>query len=427
MNKIFSFKEFLHEKLSVSQYREIYKRIVNKQNKKYEDWFEGKQRIYIPITKEVKSSEPEIIPSNDIVTIIKNAGYKIEDYKEGIASKGKNIIKIGKILTGEVKRHPEDDKIKKALDDFNLRLTGKGNKKEDEDLIVISRHPYDIAGMSTDRGWKSCKDLVDGINSHYIPAEIDAGIMIAYQIKNTDDNIEKPRGRILIIPYYQEKNPDDIYMFAVDKVYGTVASNFVQLVQKWLDSKQGKKKGLYCLDHNVYDDMFKHRKIVGKNTRMEWLQSNNISEYTVDSDGSIDIIQSVDLINVDEEIPVKIRKVKGDFMLHQYNIFTFSNFPDIITGDFDVLFAPNIKTADMPKEIMGNITFDGCEELRSLNNLQPIIYKNLNISYCPNFDLLENLPDAINGNLILKNFKTNIKESEIRAVCKISKDVILPI
>ena len=43
---------------------------------------------------------------------------------------------------------------------------------ETEYLMVISKHPYDIGGMSTNRSWTSCMNLRGGENSNYVPIDI---------------------------------------------------------------------------------------------------------------------------------------------------------------------------------------------------------------------------------------------------------------
>jgi hypothetical protein len=67
--------------------------------------------------------------------------------------------------------------------------------------LVISNHAYDIAGMSTNRDWTSCMNIINGDNKVYVKHDIQYGTLVAYIIDKKDTNIEHPYGRILIKPY----------------------------------------------------------------------------------------------------------------------------------------------------------------------------------------------------------------------------------
>lgn len=105
--------------------------------------------------------------------------------------------------------------------------------------IVISRHPYDLAGMSTGRGWTSCMHLETGGYNRYVPQSIAAGGLIAYLCDKDDKNIKNPKGRVLIKPYtkkhesmnYKEPN----FKLFCSKVYGTFYNSCIQELQDWLD------------------------------------------------------------------------------------------------------------------------------------------------------------------------------------------------
>jgi hypothetical protein len=169
------FKDFFKEALSLSQYRELWKEIGKDYKEKYDDWFDGKWRVYLPMNN--ASQDPLY---NEVNLKLSTLEYEIADWTGGLAkSKTSNKIqRIGKILTSA----GETGLLKK----FNERNNGKVAAKDDDYTVVISRHPYDIAGMSTDREWSSCKNLRDGVNKHFIPSEIDAGAMIAYVVRSED-------------------------------------------------------------------------------------------------------------------------------------------------------------------------------------------------------------------------------------------------
>ena len=69
--------------------------------------------------------------------------------------------------------------------------------------VVISRNPYDIVGMSTDRRWTSCMKLPNddpsiypgGAYHQHLIHDIELGTLVAYLIEPTDKNIEHELGR----------------------------------------------------------------------------------------------------------------------------------------------------------------------------------------------------------------------------------------
>jgi len=236
----------LLEALKPSQYRGLVK---GWDKSKYADLFGGKYRIYIPLGEKSK----EVKPNSEVESFVKSQGYEIEDYLTGIASKdnGKRKIRIGKLLAKE----PE---LKKLFDNNSSR-----NSSQSEYIVVISRHPYDIAGMTSGRDWEegSCMNLKNGIFRHCVPLDIKEGTLVAYLIKNTDKNIESPSARVLIKPFIDLDGSKEV-AFGVEKtVYGKPSPEFQQTVVDWADEINKKKKlnGIFQLNDKLYNDSFKDR------------------------------------------------------------------------------------------------------------------------------------------------------------------------
>ena len=189
----------------------------------------NKYRLYLPYTgpnPEVAADDSEKSGSNSFWTDMRHYikylaetdleehGYKLEkwNYIEGtcdvsmIDRNGNKKIrpgqKIGKLIGNEI-----DPRTNKSVLDFynndpirlgkNITAAIKGKNL----WLVISNHAYDIAGMSTNRDWTSCMNILNGENKEYVAADIEFGTMIAYIIDGKDTNIEHPYGRILIKPY----------------------------------------------------------------------------------------------------------------------------------------------------------------------------------------------------------------------------------
>jgi len=129
--------------------------------------------------------------------------------------------------------------------------------KDKSYYLVFSKHSYDVAGMSTDRGWSSCMNLYGGINSYYIQYDIEEGTMVVYLVTEDDLNITNPTARIAIKPFINTEDSDDVYYQAERRVYGTSPETFLSTVDQLLDSIQPDKQGLFRLIDTLYCDSTK--------------------------------------------------------------------------------------------------------------------------------------------------------------------------
>ena len=236
-------KEFLPEALKPSQYRHLVK---NWDKKRYADLFDGKYRIYIPLEAGNANDQPATY-NPAVSQEVEKAGYKIDDYVKGIASKIENgrvrQIKIGKLLSPTTAQTFANDPVRQA-------------SKSSEKLVAISRHPYDIGGMSTDRGWTSCMNLKTGSNKKYVDMDVKSGTVIAYLIDSNDKNIQNPQARMLIKPFVNIAGTPDIAFGVENKVYGTAPPSFSKTVVAWADKINHSRKlnGIFELDPDLYHD-----------------------------------------------------------------------------------------------------------------------------------------------------------------------------
>lgn len=161
LNKFWEFNEALAPS--------VFRRYVKSFNKeRYADIFKKYQgdrnhyRIYLPLMGD-SSFEINSEVYVEVSDFLESKGFTIVDYYEGTckAPDSKNLSKIGKILNRFIK---SDESIKVLLDGFNSDPVRKSGKPE-ELMVVISRHPYDIAGADTDRKWSNCMTLATGVGS----------------------------------------------------------------------------------------------------------------------------------------------------------------------------------------------------------------------------------------------------------------------
>lgn len=212
---------------------------------------EGKKsdkfRIYIPITSQDLSRPKQITPPEPLVEYLKSLGMRIDSYAAGTCflPDGKRIARIGKVVS-------KNPAIKRVYESDPQRASTKAVSA----WVVISRHPYDILGMSFDRGWTSCMHLTSGRYKSFLKKDIEHGTLVAYLIKETDKNINSPSARIAIKPYENKKN----LILLPGVVYGTAPEAFGELVSKFCTYlNSGAPSGQYRLVKQVYADEMSSR------------------------------------------------------------------------------------------------------------------------------------------------------------------------
>jgi hypothetical protein len=209
--------------------------------------FDNKYRIYLPIDISSVNIEPDENIKDKVDEFLYKNGYEIESYNANLCIKigtDKNFTKITKIL-----QKFENSKLLIAYNKDYEQLTKKSNGY----FVVISRHPVDIAGMTTGRRWLSCMDIESGGNRHYVEYDIKEGSIIAYLIKNDDKNIQNPLSRILIKPYIYQKTGKTYLMPGY--TYGIISEKFEETINDWLISVQGElPTGRFSINQNLYGD-----------------------------------------------------------------------------------------------------------------------------------------------------------------------------
>lgn len=222
-------------------------------------------RIYIDAKTDavIKNVTQNVKPPIEIVDALMEKNIVLVDY---VAGTGKDshgrIVKIGKYLA-------KDPDLKKMFDSDPKRKS-LVNATRNHQLICISMHPYDIAGMSTDRGWVSCMNLKDGSNKRFIKQDIAGGTLIAYLIDPQDKNINKPIARCLAKPFFEKSKAKAAEKFVgsetvnalylVEYAYPDNKMPFVHTLQDWLNEQinpfvaSTERKGVYELSKKLYAD-----------------------------------------------------------------------------------------------------------------------------------------------------------------------------
>lgn len=214
--------------------------------------FGESDRITLPVNSKEKSpeqilsefrSDPRIADFRLVDGFIKGIGYEIVDYGKGLV-KGPDdrVMKVGRLL----ERHNANDDIKRLFVNGPSRAASKQNQKKM--VITISRNPFDIAAMSTGRGWVSCMQA-GGWNFRYVFEDLKKGTHIAYYHEETDRDIKNPTCRILLKPYKipRSRKLEKKILQREVRPYGTHVPGFLSAVDTWLEDNFKK------LDDKCYD------------------------------------------------------------------------------------------------------------------------------------------------------------------------------
>jgi len=224
--------------------------------------FQGKFRIAFDFEGKYSTEE-------EIERHLATLGYAITDREQYIAGKAKNnkgMKNIGGLLV-------DKPSLKKAFDEDSIRKATKGKdakKISTEKLkIIISRHPHDIATMSTDREWKSCMTLAhtnkfndekhdDGDFAYKLDHDILNHTLVAYLVTEHDTNIQAPLSRLAIKAYFN-KAGHLAFPTIAKKHYGFVPEHksFYDQVLRILKEFNEKLKvsdGEYTMPDDVYTD-----------------------------------------------------------------------------------------------------------------------------------------------------------------------------
>jgi hypothetical protein len=484
---------YLNEKLAPSVAKKFTQIEKNPEIQKYQDQVWSKLQTHDKFMDKSKRGdrlyfefEPDETASKwtNIYEIVENIfrvassflDYKItiEDYQKGIAKRHDNgqQIKIGKLLNKLAKMADKSPKMQQEFRNefwhhreaysysYNNLYELKNAFDSDPDrqgatagqsdlLIVLSRHSYDIAGMSADRGWTSCLDVykenTTTPSQMYVSKDIKYGSIIAYLIKSKDKNIQNPLGRVLIRPFIKvnstESEEDEKQIIKSDTViylteeatYGTTPPSFRTQVYQIVDSVQNTPNpGKYEIQKEVYcdieDDVGVDSKIVLSDELKNAIQSgqtitdsqiireflNNIvnlkdSEYFINSDLSVNINDDFfidieyDDISIQEinYIPIKLNKVYGTASFVGFGLKSLFGAPDYVEENFECHYN-NIQSLEGGPNQVG---------------LNYICHKN-------NLKTLEGLAESIGGNLTLpKHLQNEYSEDQIRQISDIQGEI----
>ena len=261
------FQSYVRSDKSEIKINELFNKL--RQSEDYIGQSKRGERLYFNYDNSIKDTH-DIAPS-DAFEVIKfmltdlGVELNIKDYVNGVGElpDGRRV-KIPKLLDIVYKKKYDNTDINNDNKQIilNSYLNDKIREKPKPLSIVISKAKYDIAGMSTGRGWTSCMNLDDGSNSGYVTCDVQEGSIIAYFINKNDLNIKNPIARLLIKPFINRFDENDIIFKPEDRTYGTAPIGFKTSVTALLDNNQ-EMDSIYDLNPELYADSIS-KTVVGK-------------------------------------------------------------------------------------------------------------------------------------------------------------------
>lgn len=346
-----NFKEYINEKLKLSLARQYMKQSSGKHKELLDHIFKGKDRLYYPIEISIDD--------------LKDAQFPISD---------------------------DDDSYK---DKKNF-------------LVVISRHPYDIASMDVGRSWEDdMKSQYDydydkdepatpetfghPLLTSHIAKDIEHGTLISYLISPNDKNIENPYSRILLKPYINTENPQDVSYNAGDIFGKYYIVPFQKFIDQWINKNLNVgKKGAYRIPSDVYKGESDKLDLTIDMTAEDLLE-----KYPPDQFGVVHIPHGINWSNNPEltELPFKDKNIKviimGDFDVSHCNLTSLKGSPHEVKGDFFCGWNKLTSLEDGPKIVGGKYHCYG----NPIENISQVINK-LNQKREPLEDYEGHAPEA---------------------------------
>ena len=408
-------------------------------------------RLYFKIKQDLDDKSFDLPIRKELEDYLDSNNLNVISFKSGTVQKksGGNIFSLGKALTILSK------KDKNALDILQQYNNQKSNVALTEDLImVISKSPYDLAGMSTNRAWKSCMNLrgdnKNGENVEYIEVDVSNGTLISYLIEAKDLNIQNPIGRILIKPYLKNNNEKDV-LYGIEQnsvKYGRDNVDYIKLLLHILDTSQNEKTGVFKIDEKLYSDGSKS--IVKLDSKKDYdikdlCEFYGIENYTINPDGLVDVDGGVDLNKFTlKKLPFKFGKVTGHFDCSNNNLTSLQGAPTSVGGGFICSNNNLTSLQGAPTSVVGSFfctennltslqgapTSVGGSFYCSNNNLTSLQGAPTSVGVffiCSNNNLtsLQGAPTSVGRNFYCKNQKNGKKftEQDVKGVCKVKGNV----
>jgi len=394
-------------------YKELYESMKEEYDKRYDHIFGvGNNRLYLNDNVEIKAVDYSAdLFSVDFVRFVTFLAILTKSHFEDlyldilynrIYSKDGREYKLTKfmqLLTEQKLKNVTKEEydyilnaydVKEIIPYYISKLPPKSILNDSNKInlsVVISRNPYDIVGMSTDRRWTSCMKLPNddpsiypgGAYHQHLVHDIKLGTLVAYLIEPIDKNIDRPYARIAIKPY-QNIIDKSIMLYPESKIYHddsldeNIYEEFNKIVHEFLDKIQDSKEGIFESMPDLYNDSKENFKIkTNKNEKSILIR--NIIDFNkildIDNNTGIDIIKKAIVTSQSKNNNTYIEMFNN--LASVYNLII--DYLDIETPQLITKIVTESLTAD---NYQNKTVIDESGKMMSILNLLDIIhYKSL--------------------------------------------------
>ena len=399
-------------------YKELYESMKEEYDKRYDHIFGvGNNRLYLDDTVEIEAVDYSVdLFSSDFAKFVNFLTNNLTEYyfenlyldilynriysKDGREYK---LTKFMQLLTEQKLKNVTKEEydyilnaydVKEIISYYISKLPPKSILNDSNKInlsVVISRNPYDIVGMSTDRRWTSCMKLPNddpsiypgGAYHQHLMHDIELGTLVAYLIEPTDKNIDRPYARIAIKPY-QNIIDKSIMLYPESKIYHddsldeNIYEEFNKIINKFLDKIQDDKEGIFESMPDLYNDSKENFKIkTNKNEKSILIR--NIIDFNkildIDNNTGIDIIKKAIVTSQSKNNNTYIEMFNN--LTSVYNLII--DYLDIETPQLITKIVTESLTAD---NYQNKTVIDESGKMMSILNLLDIIhYKSLSNKY----------------------------------------------
>lgn len=290
--------------------------------------FGGKYRVYLPL----KLDGSHYAIKRIVEEVVTKMEATIVSYKDNTAKdKHGRETKISKILAIGINKFDLDPALNDKYNADPLRKI-KDNDNLEEMMIVISRHPVDVASMSTGSTWGSCmtiahktytpmnrfnKEIPVGtvIEPHdevgALDDDVKQGTIVAYLVKKNDmKTIVQPKARIAIKPFYNIEDPSDIILIPENKIYGLQVPEFKNSVEEWVKTTFAASGYQYIKNPKIYDDTNQYQITIKR----------NVPNYDLSTPAAI-----AEFIANPGDLKKAVAFVNSDYLILKYNSTLFDD------------------------------------------------------------------------------------------------------
>lgn len=203
----------------------------------HDELFGDRWRLYFQMSPDTSTKSATQKRVEELLT---QEGYTGLDYHKGmVTAPDGQSRKVGRLLRT----------LNRDLADEFAKDASRGSRRQ---MIVLSRHPYDLARMSTGRGWFSCMTK-DSAYWERVPAEWQHGSVIAYLASIDDPNLTNPQARMLFKPFVNDEGEAVLRPY---DTYGIKSTGFRAAAMNLIERTANVGKlGRFDKPHGVYADM----------------------------------------------------------------------------------------------------------------------------------------------------------------------------